>query len=1199
MPEIEPKDFYIVGIGASAGGLDAIQKLFDHIPSNTGIAFVIIQHLSPDFKSLMPELLAKHTSMSIFTADDQLEVYPNSIYLMHRNKNLVIKGNKLHLLEKAPKHSLNLPIDIFFQSLGEEYKEKSIGIILSGTGTDGSRGIKTIKESGGVILVQDPLSAQFNGMPNAAIASGLAEFIAEPEAMATVLQQIPNLDLAAELSNNQSNDEIFSNILDEIKIYVGIDFKQYKKNTLIRRIEKRMSLNNINALLNYYQLLKASVSEIELLKQDFLIGVTNFFRDKEAFDELKRTVIPALFANRLPTDIIRVWVVACSTGEEVYSIAILLDEYIQENQLKNDFKIFATDVDQYALQAASAGKFNVGVASEIDKMYLDTYFIKNVDSIQIIKRVRDKIVFSNHNILKDTPFIRMDLVSCRNLLIYLKASSQQKVLSNFLFSLQRDGYLFLGSSESINESADEFKAISQRWRIFKNISKFKHTPNFESPSLLTKELLTKSPKELVYKISENADLAYLKFLTKKYSPSCIFFDKGFNILYIKGDAGKYLKFPEGMFQSNLLKMLGDGLGLLLQTMVSEIQESDKAILIKDSLVFKDQSPLSFNLYLQKVNEADGFKDTYLIHFEDTVIEIEKEIEFSKVQVSELNELKIKELEKSLIQNKNQLQFLVEELETNNEELQASNEELMASNEELQSTNEELQSVNEELYTVNFELQDKNRELNLLYNDVNNLFDSTDVGTLFLDSELKIRKFTPSLQKHFELNEQDIGRSISNFAAKFKEDVRLKMIKDAGLALEKMSTIEDEFKNDYNQYYIRRVSPFITIDKKVDGVVITFVDVTNLKNLYNTLEAKEKLIEKESLYNKSIIENNSFYVIKTDLAGNYTYFNQYFSDMFGVEFQDMIGKSSLSLIMPEDHTSCIQTVEKCLTEPDKIFWVTLRKPSPAGVITSQWEFKVLKDDQGNPNEILCLGHEITPLIKKQEELQSLLNINLHQKNRLIQFTHILSHNFRSHVANLIGILSLANSATNEEKFAFFDMVGSVANSLDETLIHLNDIITIQTTDDIQIKPISLSSAVQLAEKSLGLTISETNAIIHHDFGENDLIQANPAYLDSILLNILTNSIKYRKPDTPPEIHITLKRVNGFSKLVIRDNGRGLDLKRYGSKVFGLYKTFHGNKDAKGLGLFITKTQVESMRGNIDMESETNKGTTIIVELPYSE
>jgi len=1201
MSENESKDFYIVGIGASAGGLDAIQKLFDHIPPNTGIAFIIIQHLSPDFKSLMPELLAKHSTMSIFTAEDQLEVYPNSIYLMHRNKNIIIKGNKLHLLEKAPKHSLNLPIDIFFQSLGEEYNEKSIGIILSGTGSDGSRGIKTIKESGGIILVQDPLSAQFNGMPNAAIASGLVECIATPEEMAKVLLQIPNLDLASELSNNQSNDEVFSNILDEIKIYAGIDFKQYKKNTLIRRIEKRMSLNNIDELPRYYQLLKSSSTEIELLKQDFLIGVTSFFRDREAFDELKRTVIPALFANKLPTDTIRVWVVACSTGEEAYSLAILLDEYIQDHQLRNDYKIFATDVDHYAIQVASEGKFNIGEASEIEKKYLDTYFVKNVDSIKIIKRVRDKMVFSNHNILKDTPFIRMDLVTCRNLLIYLNSASQQKVLSNFLFSLQQDGYLFLGSSESINEMADEFKVINQRWRIFKNISKARRIPNFESPSKLTKEILVKSSNEFNGKVLDHtkdySDWSFISFLSKKYSPSCIFFDKEFNILYSKGDVGKYLKFPEGMFQSNLLKMLGDGLGILLQTMVSDLSESEKAVLIKDNWANNNQSTQSFNLYLQKLKEEDGLKDTFLIHFEDTAIEIEKEIEFSKVQVSELNELKIKELERSLIQNKNQLQYVVEELETSNEELQASNEELMASNEELQSTNEELQSVNEELYTVNFELQDKNRELNLLYNDINNLFDSTEVGTLFLDSELRIRKFTPSLQKHFELNEKDIGRSISNFAASFKEEVRQKMIKDASLALKEMGTIEDEFKDDFDRYYIRRVSPFITIDQKLDGVVITFIDVTNLKNLYNTLEVKEKLIEKESLYNKSIIENNSFYVVKTDLAGNYTYFNQYFSTMFGCELNDLIGKSSLSLIVPEDHHLCIQTVEKCLAEPDKTFWVTLRKPSPAGIITSQWEFKVLKDDKGGPNEILCLGHEITPLINKQVELQSLLNVNMHQKNRLIQFTHILSHNFRSHVANLKGIMSLADSATNEEKLAFCDMVNSVASSLDETLIHLNDVIAIQTNEEIQIKAIPLLYAVKLAEKSLGLTISETNATIHHDFGETDLIQANPAYLDSILLNILTNSLKYKKQDVAPVIHISLENNNGLTKLTIRDNGRGLDLKKYGSKVFGLYKTFHGNKDAKGLGLFITKTQVESMHGNIYIESEPDIGTSIIVELPF--
>lgn len=393
MSTSKASDFYIVGIGASAGGLDAIQKLFNQIPSDIGMAFVIIQHLSPDFKSLMPELLAKHTEMPIYTAEDQQEVHPNCIYLTHRNKNLVIKDNKLLLLEKAPKHNLNLPIDIFFHSLGEEWKEKSIGIILSGTGSDGSRGIKTIKESGGIILVQDPLSAQFNGMPNAAISSGLAEFISEPEAMAKILEKIPNISLAKDLVNDKENDNLFLSILEEINRSTGIDFKQYKRNTLVRRIEKRMSLKNKEQLIDYLDLMKSSPEEVVLLKQDFLIGVTSFFRDREAFEKLKSAVIPALFHNKKPTDIIRVWVVACSTGEEAYSIAMLIDEYIQENQIRNDFKIFATDIDNTAVQVAGSGKFHIGNISELDRKYLDTYFIKNVDSIQIIKRIRDKMVF--------------------------------------------------------------------------------------------------------------------------------------------------------------------------------------------------------------------------------------------------------------------------------------------------------------------------------------------------------------------------------------------------------------------------------------------------------------------------------------------------------------------------------------------------------------------------------------------------------------------------------------------------------------------------------------------------------------------------------------------------------------------------------------------------------------------------------------
>lgn len=974
-------DLYVVGIGASAGGLEAIQQLFDSIPANTGLSFVVVQHLSPDFKSLMPELLAKHTKMEIYTAEDKLEIKPDCIYLNQRNKNLHIKGNKLYLLDKGPKHNLNLPIDIFFHTLGEEYKDKSIGIILSGTGSDGSRGIKTIKEGGGTIIVQDPSTAQFDGMPNTAIATNLADFILAPEKMAGILAKIPGQRLLLDNDNEKtkSNDVVFFNILEEIHKSSGIDFRQYKRNTLLRRLEKRMNINNIEQLYDYHTYLKSNNEEKETLKQDFLIGVTSFFRDVEAFEVLKTKVIPELFKKKNNNEPIRVWTAGCSTGEEVFSIAILLDDYIRRHKINCDFKIFATDVDSVALNIAGTGNFHINISTEIEKCYLENYFVKIGDKIQIIKRIREKIVFSNHNILKDPPFIRMDLITCRNMLIYLENKFQKKVQFNFQFALNKFGYLFLGNSESIGAVSKFFKTIDNKWKIFQNISDTKHIPTQTNPEDKIATLSYKSPirslNQPEYRFKENPENIFHKYISKRFSPAIIFIDKEYNILFMKGDAVNKIKHNDGLFQNNLLKIVSTEIAAVVRNGIRRLIAEKKDILVKDIVVDNKGEKNCFDLTFHKPNAENELNDIYLIEFSDDR-DVSPDVSVvENIPLDEISKQRMEDLENELKATKTELQNVVEELETSNEELQSSNEELMASNEELQSTNEELQSVNEELYTVNSELQEKNKELQFLNNDVTNLLDSTDIGTLFLDTDLRIRKYTPALVRHFKLHESDIGRPISSFASTFDEATRLGIINDSKRALDKLTTIEKEIKDKDNKYYLKRISPFITTDKKIEGVVITFVDISELK-------------EKE----KDIVEANQRFEIASEATGiafwewypkeDRTIGNKKWEELFGFEKTDKIKQKWIDFMHPDDAKNIPAVLEAHLKGETELYDVEFRYNHPVHKkqIWIQSTAKVTEwDSSGNPTKMAGVSLNIT---EKMQQIE-LLNFEKQFSEKVLQ------------------------------------------------------------------------------------------------------------------------------------------------------------------------------------------------------------------------
>ncbi|MAU70695.1 MAG: histidine kinase [Pseudozobellia sp.] len=880
----QPQDFFIVGIGASAGGLKAVRDVLDYMPNDSGMAFVVVQHLSPDFKSLMPELLATHTKMQIFTAEHNQLIQPNCIYLNQRNKNLGIKDGRFILLEKAPKEHLNLPIDIMLKMLGECYSDKAIGVILSGTGSDGSRGIKTIKEAGGTIFVQDPESAQFDGMPKAAIATNLADYVLPADQIASKIVKFTNNNLIIEgdVDDETYDEKNYQSILFEIQKHTGVNFKKYKANTLLRRIAKRMSLRNIDTLQDYYIYIKGNADELLTLQQEFLIGVTSFFRDTEAFEIIRHTAIPHICQVKNKLENIRIWVAGCSTGKEVYSIAMLFDEYIRTNNLDLDIKIFATDVDKNALRKASSGSYSINEAEEIGQGYLDQYFVKSGERIQIIKRLREKVVFSYHDITNDPPFIQVDLIVCRNLLIYLSSNTQQGILSNFQFALNKDAFLFLGSSESLGKMGNLFKTVDSKHRIFQCIKKKNQA--FRNRSIQDTSLSFKRHEVPHFQIrqsnkfteAQQGELFYYKYLSKKYAPVTVFIDDDFNVQFIQGDFKKWFSQTDGMFTNNLLGLVPQELSTVIRNGIRRTIKLDKPITIKNLLIDTEKITMTTDLFFEEVKNTESGNKLFLVQFGESVKEESAEqIILSNEDISNISKQRIEDLEYELKEKRTELQNVIEELETSNEELQSSNEELMSSNEELQSSNEELQSVNEELYTVNTEFQEKNKELENLNNDMNNLLNSTDIGTLFLDEELNIRKFTPAIKKIFNLEDRDYGRSIDSFASEFEDVTRKSIIEYCQLALEELKTFEGDVCDRKGNWYLNRISPFITTDKKIEGVVVTFVNINEIKENEQALTLKSEELAKA----QEVARMGSW---RLDVASNEVFWTEELYKMYGFD-----------------------------------------------------------------------------------------------------------------------------------------------------------------------------------------------------------------------------------------------------------------------------------------------------------------------------
>lgn len=839
-----PSPQYYVAIGASAGGLEALEVFFKNMPADSNLIIIIIQHLSPDYKSFMKELLAKHTKIPVHMAEDGMSAAPNNIYLIPPQKNLsIFKGNLF--LETQPSNiPIKHPVDIFFRSLAKDQEKNAIGIILTGTGTDGALGVKSIKEFGGMVMVQDPDTSKFDGMPKSAIDTGLVDYILPvgdiPKELLVYTQNpadVPQIK-SDEVSQEYANSIAKMNMI--IRDYCGIDFSHYKASTISRRMERRIKINKFKDLEQYIEFLGRSDKEKEILHRELLIGVTSFFRDKEAFESLSKKVLQKMDFSK---DEIRIWVAACSTGEEAYSIAILLYEYMEKNNIRSEVKIFATDVDKKSVTSAGVGYYPDSVMLDIEPELLDKHFARKDDGYIVKENIRKMIVFATHNVLKDPSFSKLDLVTCRNLFIYFKSEQQQKVLETFYYSLNPNGFLFLGNSESVGEMSSHLKTIDVKWKIFQKKEGYNY--------IESKSFRSQGEKGAVYRSEKKDSLhsypQYIKFdrlLSEALSvsmPPSLILDSEDNIVHIINNVSKYIETQPGRFSKKFNSNMKRDLAIFVNNLLRRLKSSNKDEPIETvSVVMSDESLLTVKGYLIEIFDTSFFLISFIA--QDSISSSGTEF----INYNDGSGSLIKQLESELLFAKEGLQDTVEELETSNEELQSSNEELIAANEELQSTNEELQSVNEELYTVNNEHQSKIEELVKLNNDLNNLIKNTSTGALYLDKTLCIRKITPIVTQITNIRETDVGRPISHLSViENYPDI----LKDINSVLENLKGIEKEIIDKNAQTWLTLIKPYRTEFNSVDGIILTFVNITNLK------KEEENLRETQSRLNRAMLAAN--------------------------------------------------------------------------------------------------------------------------------------------------------------------------------------------------------------------------------------------------------------------------------------------------------------------------------------------------------
>jgi two-component system CheB/CheR fusion protein len=1220
---VEHPDFHVVGMGASAGGLAALLRFFELMPAQTDMAFVIVLHLSPKFDSNIAKILQNVTEMLVLQVVEPVRIEKNQIYVIPPSKNLLMEDGHLIVEPLTRPRGKHIAIDLFLRTLADVHRERAVGIILSGTGSDGAVGIARIREVGGVTIAQKPEDAEYDAMPRSAIDAGVIDVVLPVVDMPQKLIDVVKNSAAITLPDAEDIDILMqpetvtditvgiraestlAAIMEVLHLRTGHDFTHYKKATVLRRIERRMQVNCLANLRDYLGFLEHRKEETPLLLQDMLISVTNFFRDQESFSALEHDIIPRLLKDAVEGEQIRAWSAGCATGEEAYSVAMLLTEQIDMQKKQLDFQVFATDIDKRAIAVGRRGMYPESIVTDVPEFKQRRFFSKDGNQFQIKKEVREKVLFAAHNILRDPPFSRVHLITCRNLLIYLNRDVQQKIFEMFHFALLPGGYLFLGSSESAEVASKYFIPVDKKNRIYR-ASDSLHSRHYV-PTLPFRQSgrlmpIPHVPQDLVPRLPY-ADLH--QRLVERYAPPSVLINHEGDIVHLSEKAGQYLRYVGGEPSHNLIALIVPELRLELRTALFQMTQNGADIETRPATVNRNGSESSVSLTIRQVQRDEMSNKMVLVLFNESQ---KQEIEEQSPEA--VNSLIVKQLEGELFVTKEQLQLTIEQYETSAEELKASNEELQAINEELRSTTEELetskeelQSINEELITVNHELKLKADETGKSNDDLQNFIASTEIATVFIGRSMRIKRFTPRAADVFNVIASDVGRPLLDITHRLDYP---NLERDAVEVFRSLRASEREVNSDDGKTYIARLIPYRTTEDKIDGLVLTFIDISTLKNTQKQLHAEEQRMRLVAASTKD------YAIITQNLHGVITSWNSGAHRIFGYEESEVLGEPVDMLFTPEDRGRGVPQAEM----------QTARANGSA--VDERWH--VRKDgsrffcsgvttllDNGEMHGYARIARDLTGTKEAESRRELTLaretatRIQAENASRMREeFLAVLSHELKQPL-NLIHLNAewlkrMPDSRDSAPIQRVADTIRSAAISQATIINDLLDLSRVSTGKlALNKSPLDLVHLVErLVEAFSGEASSKGISLIYATSAPEIPLLADVTRIEQIVWNLLSNAIKFTTGGGQVSLSLSVK--DGMACIQVADTGKGIRAD-FLPHVFEMFNQADGGTAREhgglGIGLALVKQLVESHNGRVEVFSKgVGQGAEFIVWLPIA-